>query len=54
MDGNARRVAELVRAELAKQDWPSLTNVRDLWFDLYDLVQPHMIHSAQRAAQQQE
>jgi hypothetical protein len=36
------KVAEIVDHELRQQDWSRLTNVRDLWFDLYDIVQPHI------------
>jgi hypothetical protein len=40
------RVAKIVRAELSRQDWSTLTNVRDLWFELYDVVQPHIVPPA--------
>jgi energy-coupling factor transporter ATP-binding protein EcfA2 len=36
-------VIEVVQQELCKQDWSTLTNVRDFWFDLYDVVQPYML-----------
>lgn len=38
-------VTKMVRRELQRQDWSRLTNVRELWFDLYDLVQPHLAPS---------
>jgi energy-coupling factor transporter ATP-binding protein EcfA2 len=39
------KVAEIVDHELQRQDWSRLTNVRDLWFELYDIVQPHICQS---------
>lgn len=36
-------VARVVRAELGRREWSRLTNVRDLWFDLYDVVQPYVV-----------
>lgn len=45
-------VAKIVRSELAKQDWSTLTNVRDLWFELYDVVQPHLFPPVQVSTQQ--
>ena len=33
-------VVEMVQIHLRNQDWTTLTNVRDLWFELYDIVQP--------------
>ena len=38
-------VVKIVRRELLAQDWSTLTNVRDLWFDMYDVVQPHLTAS---------
>lgn len=28
-----------IESELSRQDWTKLTNVRDLWFDFYDVLQ---------------
>lgn len=39
-------VNRAVRAELCQRDWSTLTNVRDLWFELYDVVQPHLIRES--------
>ena len=47
------KVAKIVRTELGRQDWSTLTNVRDLWFELYDVVQPHMVQPAHVSAQQE-
>lgn len=33
-------VSELVRQQLCERDLTKLSNLRDLWFELYDLVQP--------------
>ena len=38
-------IAEIVQHQLCRQDWTTLTNVRDLWFDLYDAVQTHITDS---------
>lgn len=34
-------VAGLVHSELNRRDLSKLTNLRDLWFELYDVVQPY-------------
>ncbi|MFK8112233.1 MAG: AAA family ATPase [Rubripirellula sp.] len=34
-------ISDVVREQLRQRDWTKLSNVRDLWFELYDLVQPH-------------
>ena len=36
-------VSKLVSDELRKRDLTTLTNVRDLWFEIYDAVQPHLL-----------
>lgn len=46
-------VAKIVRAELGRQDWSTLTNVRDLWFELYDVVQPHVVPPPEVSDQQE-
>ena len=47
------KVAKIVRTELGRQDWSTLTNVRDLWFELYDVVQPHVVPLAQLSVLQE-
>ncbi len=47
------KVAKIVRTELSRRDWSTLTNVRDLWFELYDVVQPHLVRPAHATAQQE-
>ena len=37
------QVVEIVAAELEKRDLARLTNVRDLWFELYDIVQDYLL-----------
>ena len=36
-------VVEIVSQELECRDLSGLTNVRDLWFELYDIVQDHLL-----------
>ena len=36
-------VAALVRAEIERRDLDRVANLRDLWFELYDVVQPMLI-----------
>jgi hypothetical protein len=38
-------VSDLVRAELERRDLDRVGNLRDLWFELYDVVQPMLITS---------
>ncbi len=40
-----RELAQVVNGELGNRDWSTLTNVRDLWFELYDVVQPHIVQA---------
>lgn len=47
------QVAKIVQAELGRQDWSTLTNVRDLWFELYDVVQPHVVPPARLSVLQE-
>ena len=42
LEGVSADLAEIVHRELRKQDWSRLTNVRDLWFELYEVVQPQI------------
>jgi energy-coupling factor transporter ATP-binding protein EcfA2 len=35
-------IRKLVEANLMQRDLEAVSNVRDYWFDLYDLVQPHL------------
>ncbi|KAA1259586.1 NACHT domain protein [Rubripirellula obstinata] len=35
-------VRNIVEADLASRDLDMIDNLRDYWFDLYDLVQPHL------------
>jgi hypothetical protein len=45
MVGASPAVTKVVHRELRRQDWSRLTNVRELWFELYDIVQPHFVQS---------
>lgn len=38
-------VSELVRKQLGQRDLSKLSNVREWWFELYDVVQPHILDS---------
>lgn len=51
--GAPPELAKMVRGELDRQNWSTLTNVRQLWFELYDLVQPHVSPSIVRSGSTQ-
>ena len=36
----------LVESELDRRDLSKQTSLRDLWFDLYDVVQTYLLHAA--------
>lgn len=43
LDQASPAVVEVVSRELEGRDLSGLTNVRDLWFELYDIVQDHLL-----------
>ena len=43
LDHASPTVVEVVSRELEGRDLSGLTNVRDLWFELYDIVQDHLL-----------
>jgi len=43
LEDAAPAVVEIVSQELESRDLSGLTNVRDLWFELYDIVQDHLL-----------
>lgn len=42
---STREVVQLVRGQLSSRDLTKLANVREFWFEMYDLVQHHRLRS---------
>ncbi len=47
-------LANVVLEELGRRECGRLTNVRDLWFDLYDVAQPHVVPAASLSTLQEQ
>ncbi len=47
---SSREVSDLVRSQLSSRDLTNLVNLRELWFEMYDVVQQHQLRSIQQIA----
>lgn len=50
----APELARVVLEELGRRECGGLTNVRDLWFDLYDVAQAHLVPTASLSTLQEQ
>ena len=49
LSGQDEGLKRLVESELDRRDLSKQTSLRDLWFDLYDVVQTYLLHAARHA-----